>query len=196
MEKNTDKRIIKTRRAIKSVFIELMSEIGFAKINVQRIVERAEINRSTFYAHYADKYDLLDEIENELLVGMKETESKIPAGVIAPQEFNIEFFMSNSQKTVNYLYENGRLFTLLLGDKGDPKFIIKFGDVIKSIWVERRLVDRLLIPQSYALAAAVGMMTGLITEWVKNDFRESQEEFIQIVAKIIKGLPKNMFTLA
>ena len=194
MGKNIDIRIVKTQRAINSVFFELMNEIGFSKITVQKIIECAEINRSTFYAHYTDKFDLLDKVENDLLIGLKNLTSDTPFELLKSQELNTEILISFSNQTINYLHENGKVFTLLMSDKGDPAFINKLSEMIKSVWVEKNLVDKLTIPQSYAFAAILGMITSLIAEWVKNDFRETSDEFVQIVVKIIKDIPKNIFS--
>jgi len=49
-------------------FQELMSEVAFEKITVQLITKRAGVNRSTFYLHFKDKNDLLDEITERLLL--------------------------------------------------------------------------------------------------------------------------------
>lgn len=49
-------------------FQELLSEISFEKITVQLIAKRAGVNRSTFYLHFKDKYDLLDGITKQLLL--------------------------------------------------------------------------------------------------------------------------------
>ncbi|MFT8348856.1 TetR/AcrR family transcriptional regulator [Clostridium saccharoperbutylacetonicum] len=57
-----DRRITKSQLAIKQAFIELMEEIGFEKITIQDISDRANIGRRTFYHHYLDKYDLLSKL--------------------------------------------------------------------------------------------------------------------------------------
>lgn len=56
-----DPRVKRTRNLIQQAFSELLTERGFANITVQDITERAEINRATFYAHYPDKFALLEE---------------------------------------------------------------------------------------------------------------------------------------
>jgi AcrR family transcriptional regulator len=56
----TDRRILRTKEAINSAFLELLSEKGFDRITVNDISERANINRGTVYLHYEDKYDLLN----------------------------------------------------------------------------------------------------------------------------------------
>lgn len=62
-----DKRCRKTRKAIKNSLIKLMSEKDVSDITITEIAEVADINRKTFYAHYRDLYDILDEIENDLI---------------------------------------------------------------------------------------------------------------------------------
>lgn len=61
-----DKRIIKTKEAIYQAFIELLNEKGYDAMRVQDIIERAQIGRSTFYAHYESKELLLEKLCYEL----------------------------------------------------------------------------------------------------------------------------------
>lgn len=62
-----DLRVIKTRKNIETSFISLLSQKNFYKITVQDILDTALINRSTFYKHYADKYQLADTLCKEIL---------------------------------------------------------------------------------------------------------------------------------
>lgn len=55
-----DPRVRRTRKLILAAFEALLAEKGFEAITVQDITERADINRTTFYAHFPDKYALLD----------------------------------------------------------------------------------------------------------------------------------------
>ena len=65
MEDRRDLRIIKTRMNIKNAFIQLLRENDFNTITVQNILDRALINRKTFYNHYQDKYDLAEQLIQE-----------------------------------------------------------------------------------------------------------------------------------
>lgn len=67
MKQKTDLRIIKTNLNIRNTFIQLLNEKSFDSITVQNILDRALINRSTFYKHYSDKYDLLESITKDFL---------------------------------------------------------------------------------------------------------------------------------
>ena len=61
-----DRRVRKTKQAIKNAFIQLLNKKDLEKITIQDITELADINRGTFYLHYEDKYILLSDIEDEL----------------------------------------------------------------------------------------------------------------------------------
>ena len=60
-DEKLDPRIRRTRNYIQEAFQSLLEEKSFKSITVREITERAEVNRATFYAHYDDKYALLNE---------------------------------------------------------------------------------------------------------------------------------------
>lgn len=62
-----DMRVVKTRRAIRNALIELAEEKDVEKITVKEPCERAEISKPAFYSHYGNIYDVVDEIENEVV---------------------------------------------------------------------------------------------------------------------------------
>src|SRR5689334_16639623 len=55
-----DPRVKRTRQLLQQAFMSLMMEGRFRDITVQDITDRATVNRATFYAHFEDKFDLLD----------------------------------------------------------------------------------------------------------------------------------------
>ena len=66
MKKSNDRRIRYTRYALQNALIDCMQRKPFNRITVREICETADINRSTFYMHYKDIYELLDEIEEQV----------------------------------------------------------------------------------------------------------------------------------
>jgi AcrR family transcriptional regulator len=62
-----DLRVRRTRSLLQKAFIELTIEKGFTEVTVRDITERAMVNRSTFYHHYVDKYDLLSQHIDEAI---------------------------------------------------------------------------------------------------------------------------------
>ena len=61
-----DKRVIRTRQTLKSTLIELVRDKDFESINIGDLCKKANINRVTFYTHYHDKYELLDDIFKDM----------------------------------------------------------------------------------------------------------------------------------
>jgi AcrR family transcriptional regulator len=62
---HADPRVKRTRKLILEAFESLLPEKGFHAVSVQDIAARATVNRATFYAHFIDKYDLLDQLVGE-----------------------------------------------------------------------------------------------------------------------------------
>lgn len=59
---SVDPRVKRTRQLLQNAFIDLLPEKGFAAMNIQDITARATVNRGTFYAHFPDKFALLDAV--------------------------------------------------------------------------------------------------------------------------------------
>src|SRR5713101_1716488 len=74
--KGVDPRVRRTRQLLQQALMELSHEKNFASITVQDIAERATVNQATFYAHFEDKYELLDSIIREKF--QKQVASKLP----------------------------------------------------------------------------------------------------------------------
>lgn len=62
----TDKRILKTKQALKSTLIEMMKSQSFQKIKVKELCELANTSKLTFYTHYDDKYALLQDVAADM----------------------------------------------------------------------------------------------------------------------------------
>ena len=79
MDKKTDLRIIKTKKVLFDALISLLEEMPFEEIKISDICDRALINRSTFYSHYQDKYELLSnyiyELKNALTEDLNKNDS-------------------------------------------------------------------------------------------------------------------------
>jgi AcrR family transcriptional regulator len=91
-----DPRVKRTRVLLENAFMELIEENGFQAVTVQDITERAGVNRATFYAHFADKYALLDhsirqgflaEIDKRMLNACHLTLDNLRSLIIAVCEF-------------------------------------------------------------------------------------------------------------
>ena len=64
-QKQMDRRVERTRQLLLQASIAVMQEKGFATMSIHDITDRANVNRGTFYAHFGDKYQLLDVLIRE-----------------------------------------------------------------------------------------------------------------------------------
>ena len=87
-----DLRIKKTKRAIRSAFYELIREKPLEKITVREIAERAEINKTTFYAHYETVYDLVDQLEQEAVAEVISQLNTVQGLLSSPRTFVREMY--------------------------------------------------------------------------------------------------------
>ena len=76
-KKTPDRRVMRTKRAIKSAFVRLLTEKHINDITVSDIAALADINRKTFYNYYAGVYEVVDEIENEIVSRLDEMLTEI-----------------------------------------------------------------------------------------------------------------------
>ncbi len=95
-DEKLDPRVVRTRSLLEQAFMDALNESGFQAVSVQDITNRAGVNRATFYAHFADKYALLDhtirqmfrhEIDKRMLNACQYSEANLRALIIAVCEF-------------------------------------------------------------------------------------------------------------
>ncbi|MDF2891174.1 MAG: transcriptional regulator, TetR family, partial [Clostridia bacterium] len=111
-----DRRVKYTKMFLKESLVELMRKHPISKISVKMLCEAADINRSTFYAHYTDQYDLLKQLELEVIAELEKHITK-------------EAFSKRTAQTVlsmnlilDYISENADIFKILLSENGNSTF--------------------------------------------------------------------------
>lgn len=123
----------RTRARLRHAFWELYAVKPIEKISVREITERAGYNRATFYLHYQSVYDLLHQIEDELLShrrhlfeGLEHTDpTAIPSTHLPNQEElerQIQAFVAVTKRDAPYL-------AVLLGPHGDAEFLERIKNV-------------------------------------------------------------------
>lgn len=114
-----DGRVRRTKKLLREGLTKLMKEKSIKKISVRELSDLVEINRGTFYLHYKDIFDLVEQIENELF---EEFESIINQYSSSPR--------SSSPYPVfvdccRFLENNKDICSALLGNNGDIDFTLK-----------------------------------------------------------------------
>lgn len=192
MDKQTDLRVKRTRFMIKNAFLELMEELGFAKITVEKIAQKAFISRNTFYLHYTDKYALLKSLEEEVLLGLKDIICDMPFDIMRQKGLADGKPISVLIAVYQYIYDNSRFFSLVINENGDPAFLHKLSETIKSIVIKNNLAHQLKLPDRYIISIIVGIQTSIIGEWLRGGMEETPEELAILMASVFESAPKNL----
>ena len=166
-----------TQMVLRDSLIELMKEKSVSKITIKELCETADINRTTFYTHYTDQYDLLRHIGEETLSWAREilaTFSKKP---------NKKDMIQNLESIFRYFSENRNHLQVLMSEQGDLDFQKKLLTTIYEQFVispSNTDGTNLLIGELYFIFIVNGSI-GLIQHWLKNGLNESPREMAEII---------------
>ena len=184
----TQQRRTETKEKIKCAFTQLLKEKGMDALTVSDIARRSNINRGTFYLHYIDKYDLLEQLENKLIEDLTRILLKDNGTVnfndplsIIPYDCILD--------TLYYVKSDFEFVQALVGKGGDPFFVEKFKKILEQLifsMVEKS--DKLKfslkgIPQDYANEILLASVTSIILLWMKKGGVESPEEIAEMLSK-------------
>ncbi len=176
MEKKTDRRVLRSMKMLRTALVREIEEKDYDVITISDIVKRADLNRSTFYAHYQDKHDLLQQsvrdVFAELTDGLQE--------FISPNRSKL----SKAEKRVamvkvfELVMENADFYRVILLIKGDLKFTSQLEEVFASMIASH--VSQLdyekneeEIPMDLFYAYATSSIIGIIKWWIKSELKYS-----------------------
>jgi AcrR family transcriptional regulator len=184
-----DLRVQRTRNLIVEALIDLTIQKGFAAVTVQDIVRRAGINRATFYRHYQDKFDLLDQYV-QAVYALPDNQSG--ANTSAGHASNLEKTASGLVKIFEHVRLHSKFFQVMLGENGDPAFTAKIRQFVRQRI--RRLMPAALLSDensadlylNYISSGAVGVMSW----WLENEMPYSPEQLSAILYRLfVSTLP-------
>lgn len=182
-EKN-DLRVINTKKRLRQTFAQLMSEKPLPSITVAELCVRAEINRSTFYAHYADIYDLQQKLELEIYMEFQATLAQVDLTSNFSQD-KVPLFMLT---IFSFLKRNADMCAVFLGPHSDRQFVMNLLDTAKETTMVQygQLYKKASAHQLelFYTFIAYGCI-GLLEYWMKNGFSESVEEMAHMSNQMI-----------
>ena len=187
MPKKTDLRVIKTRKNIRDAYLRLLKEKDFEELTVNEILAEAMVNRSTFYAHYRDKYDLRDQVGDEFL---EEFSAHAIASLRAatPEALTRESLRKHLTQMLAYLDERRDIAVCLMDPSANPAFASKLADKSRAFWYGARALSRLSVPKNYAYAALSATVSGVLTEWAASGFADDRDKVADALAALLAGL--------
>lgn len=190
--KTVDRRIARTRLAIRDALVALIKDKGFDTLTVRDIVVRANINRGTFYLHYKDKFDLLEQTETEIL-------NEIYQIFLRANSIHVEDVHGADQLQklivllLGYVKEHAGLMHAILGLQGDYSFVKRI-----RVMIEQNLklgvlsglkVEHFLVPKEYLIAYIIHAHLGVLQSWLASGCQESPAEMARILFQLSSDGP-------
>ncbi|MGE7984142.1 TetR/AcrR family transcriptional regulator [Solibacillus sp. NPDC093137] len=168
--KYLDKRIIKTKRLLKNSFLQLLQEEKFEDISITSIVERARISRVTFYNHYANKENLLNEIIDDVITDFV---NAFQEPYQTYNNFSIKDVKTTSLRVFDHVYNNATFYKAIVHTSLLTFFSSQLTLAIKKLGeTDFRVSDSKINHDLYTTYLAYAI-PGLIIEWVKDGMKYS-----------------------
>ena len=166
----------RTRSAIREALTEMLALKPVGKITVQELIDRANICRTTFYAHYEDIYDLLSEVENDILSEIREGLEGLDQAPI-----RVEEQYPAIEAVVEVYARRESIIRLLNGPNGDPGFDARLQDIIYSVTRQLRRIkegdafdeERHRLYSCYVISGGISVLNRMISANLPIDPKEA-----------------------
>ena len=175
--KKPDRRVLKTKKAIRNAFAELLSQKSIDEITVTDITYTADINRKTFYNHYSGVYQLIDEIENGIIASFDSAVADIDLKEALQQPRAI---FENLHNIINRDFD---FYGYLLKINGNWSLISKVTALLKSR-IKKALLLQTRIEENKADVIIDFSISGMIAayqSWFNSDRTQTIEEISEII---------------
>jgi AcrR family transcriptional regulator len=188
MEKE-DIRTQFTRRALRDSLVELMKLKSILDISVKEICGAAGLSRSTFYAYYKDQYDLLGQMEEEILVEFDKLIRKYsPGGTMLPAKELLLLI----EAVLSYIAGNSNSIQVLLSENGESDFQKKFAKYFTGHMRDFKIIpDSALADKRVSNYRSVFFRDGCIAmlqEWLKSGLDMSIRDMAKLFTKLIRDV--------
>ncbi|MFP4975838.1 TetR/AcrR family transcriptional regulator [Paenibacillus sp. CN-4] len=168
-----DPRIVRTRQLIKDALIELLQEMDIEKITVNRIAERATINRVTFYLHYRDIPDMFEKMAEEMVGNIQRVLNADPSKPDAGDKMDTHMIV----KLLEHIAENSKFYKVVLGPGRAPVFRERLLKLLSEIIQQRTMWDKdeyygskAGVSKEIAMWYGPSVLIGIIIAWIRSDF--------------------------
>ena len=186
-----DRRVHKTKKALKDALLQLMEAQEFKSITITDIVHLADLNRGTFYKHYTYKEDLLDDIVLDVITDLIES-------FRAPYRHNAKFFeetlSASAIKIFDHVEKHAAFYTMIINSNGLPGFQNRICNVLIDLTMHdiRVDVDDPVIDRQILASYTGYSLFGMIVEWVKGGFQHSSSYMAEQLTAILSYQKKSI----
>lgn len=177
-EKKADRRVRYTKMKLKEALVSLLQQQHISKVSIKALCDLADVNRSTFYAHYRDQYDLLEQISGEVLDNLQmylhENEHDETVPVSEPM----------LKKILDYAGQNVELFKALLGDNSDVSFLSECMKIAMVLDAPAEYAQAENV-KDYLLLFSISGCVSVIQKWLTTGMRESSAFMSELLLRTL-----------
>ncbi|MBO0993424.1 TetR/AcrR family transcriptional regulator [Bacillus sp. SD088] len=180
-----DKRIQRSKKALKEIFIQLLAQKPFDQITITEIVRTAGYNRGTFYSHFETKENLLQEIIQETLHEMIK-EIRQPYKEL--KRVNMKELQAKDLTFFHYFEKNAQLFNMLLSDHLQVDFRYQMAKAIEELFIEGyqyEIKEETQLDPKWLYIYRSHGIAGLVIRWIEDGFSPSSyymsEQIIELM---------------
>ena len=181
-----DARVRYTRKVIEDTFMELLEQKPVNRITVTEVCQGAQINRATFYKHYLDVPDLLEQIEERLLEELKAVIGDAPSD----GSVTMEVLLEKMTRVLQYIKNGAGQYMILAGDGADPTLPMKTFQLINSMYYPL-LAQRFPQKSEAYREMLYNYLTlgcgGALMVWIRRGMQESCGEMAQFLMDLSAG---------
>ncbi len=195
-----DRRSRRSQHALIGALTEQLGEgEDLSRITVASLTDRAGLTRRTFYTHYKDIPDFVEQVETALLYEIRTRIERIGSATLPELYRNIDELepAPGSVELLCYLRDNSELIGSLLGPGGDSAFIKKLIDLARATVADRMQTG--IFPGAlgaffdYYLSYVVTAEVGVVQRWFETGLRESPETMARIMTVIAFVRPGDLY---
>lgn len=180
MEKKENQRVLITKKILKDTLLRLLQEKDLEKINVSELCREAQINRTTFYKHYASPHDVLEDIELGLIREFR------PESVQLDSANGAKKYL---EQICRYLYQHADLVKILIRSNTDADFANLLNEFNRGLWnlkEQVREINHLDADSIRLISAFLGSgCYHLLRQWLIEDVSKSPEEVAALIFLLI-----------
>lgn len=198
-----DRRVIRTRAALRLALLELINEKDYEEITVEEITDRANIGRATFYLHYKAKEDLLLEEFHEISGKQAKELAQTPLSTWLGSLVGNKGHSTPLHQIFQHIYNNAGFYKLLLRNSQSGQVIERVQQLSKeaTIILIGKLIDsghleiKRDVPIDLFAAFFSGSLTSTVTWWLEEDFTLTPDEITKMFRRLIFGGVRDSFNI-
>ena len=188
MNKKEDLRVIKTKNILYNTLLEVLKEKPFEEIKVSDICNRALVNRSTFYAHYSDKYELfssyISDLKESLISELKKNENI---------HTSKEYFLEMIRLFLNHIEEKKNFYSSIMVNNRNSIIMYMlyntFNTEIKEEIEKKGNIKGIPVPTSFISKFYLGAVISIGMDVIENPNKYKKEELVKYFDYLIPEEP-------